>query len=425
MTRNQILEHAYASAADFTSALTELVTRESPTHDIAACDALADYLEATLRRDGFSVKRHPLQAAGDLLEGRLAGPGNGPRTLLLTHYDTVWPLGTLEVMPLRETDGIIYGPGVLDMKSGIAAALTALKIVRELDLTLAGDVTLLLTSDEETGSLHSRALIEELAGSHDRVLVLEPCRDDGALKVGRKGVGDFELHLSGRSAHAGNNPADGASALRELAHLLLYVEDLADEVAGTTVNVTMAKAGFAGNVIAELVQSPSCGQSCRARANNGNFDAVAGHWTTRFFDPAIFEGLIDDEAFVVTNGDAFVVQRFVTRHFTRCRTHMSSEIGQRVRQRQPLKGALIFITPDKILPFRDQVVIGTTRYCFAPCISIADMAMRHTTVHATQRLLTTINFRQRQFHFIKIQDPSLGVAPRVILARIFHKAKGI
>lgn len=254
MNRSKILENAYDSASTFGNYLSELVTRESPTHDKAACDALADHLEAVMKRDGFTVTRHERAEVGDVMEGRLGGTG-GPSTLLLTHYDTVWPLGTLEVMPLSEANGIIHGPGVLDMKGGIASAFTALGIARELNLPLTGDVTLLLTSDEETGSHHSRALIEELAESHDRVFVLEPARDDGALKVGRKGVGDFELHLSGRSAHAGNNPADGASALRELAHLLLYVEDLADEVAGTTVNVTMAKAGFAGNVIAEAADA--------------------------------------------------------------------------------------------------------------------------------------------------------------------------
>jgi glutamate carboxypeptidase len=116
-------------------------------------------------------------------------------------------------------------------------------------------VTLLVTSDEETGSHHSRALIERLAREHERVLVLEPGRDDGALKVGRKGVGQIHLQLNGRSAHAGNNPEDGASALRELAHLLLYVEDQADGVAGTTVNLTVARGGTTGNVIAEQAEA--------------------------------------------------------------------------------------------------------------------------------------------------------------------------
>lgn len=247
---SQILEQAYAAEQRYLTLLGELVSRESPTHDEAACDALADYLEGVLLERGFEVTRHERAGAGDIIEGRVSGAG-GPSSLLLCHYDTVWPVGTLAQMPWRRDGDLVFGPGVLDMKAGIVTALTAVELAQVNGLHLAGDVTLLLTSDEETGSHRSRALIEELALKHDHVFVMEPGRDDGALKIGRKGVGDFRLLLTGRSAHAGNNPADGASALRELAHLLLYVEDLADDVAGTTVNVTTASAGFATNVIAE------------------------------------------------------------------------------------------------------------------------------------------------------------------------------
>ncbi len=245
-----ILEAAYAAEPRYLELLADLVERESPTNDKAACDALADRLAALMADHGFAVTRHARAAAGDILEGRRTG-GTGPTTLLLCHYDTVWPLGTLAAMPFRRDGDKVFGPGTVDMKAGIATALTALTVLDELGLPLAGDVTLLVTSDEETGSHESRALIEALAREHDRVLVLEPGRDDGALKVGRKGVGTFELRFKGRSAHAGNNPSDGASALRELAHMLVYVEDLSDDVAGTTVNVTVATAGFATNVIAE------------------------------------------------------------------------------------------------------------------------------------------------------------------------------
>lgn len=246
----RILEQAYAVEDEFLTLLSDLVAYESPSSDVNALNRLADRLEAVLRERGFATTRHPRQGAGDIIEGRMDG-GDGPSTLLLCHYDTVWPLGTLAEMPWRREGDRVEGPGVLDMKAGIANAITAVGIARELGLPLVGPVTLLITSDEEVGSLHSREIIEERAGQHDRVFVMEPGRDDGALKVGRKGVGDFQLHLKGRSAHAGNNPADGASALRELAHMLLYVEDQADNVLGTTVNVTTAKAGFASNVIAE------------------------------------------------------------------------------------------------------------------------------------------------------------------------------
>jgi glutamate carboxypeptidase len=247
---------ARQQAQPYLETLKALVLSESPSHGKAACDALADLLEARLRRDGWDTTRTRQDEVGDQLIARLEAPGKDS-TLLLAHYDTVWPVGTLKRMPFKQ-DGDpeagsvkVYGPGVLDMKAGVATALHAPLLARELNLALRGPVTLLLTSDEELGSLRSRALIEELAKEYARVLVLEPGRDDGALKIGRKGVGDFYVAFTGRSAHAGNDPQSGASALRELAHFLLYVEGLNDEEAGTSVSLTVAEGGSASNVIAE------------------------------------------------------------------------------------------------------------------------------------------------------------------------------
>lgn len=234
----------------YLSTLEGLVRLESPTHDKAAVDALASHLEDLLSDRGWTVRRHRRERVGDVLEATVTGRG-GARTLLLTHMDTVWPLGTLERMPVRDDGERFWGPGTVDMKAGIATAVHAVDLLRSKGATPAGDVTLLVTTDEEVGSADSRALIEELAQRHDRVLVLEPARDDGALKIGRKGVGGYSVTFTGKSAHAGNDPAGGASALREMAHFLLFVEDLADEVAGTTVNLTTASGGIASNVIAE------------------------------------------------------------------------------------------------------------------------------------------------------------------------------
>ncbi|MFO7544868.1 MAG: M20 family metallopeptidase [Trueperaceae bacterium] len=254
MSRSVILEHAYASEEAFLSTLEALVTRESPTSSKVLCDALADYLQHEFQSDGWTVTRHARASVGDILEAHMPG-ADGPSTLILTHYDTVWPEGTLAEMPWKRDGDQVFGPGVLDMKAGIANAITAVRLTQAARIPLAGNVTLLATSDEETGSHHSQELIEKLAKEHDRVLVLEPGREDGALKTGRKGTGSFHVRFRGRSAHAGNNPADGASALRELAHFLLYVEDHADEVAGTTINLTVARGGIATNVIAEEAEA--------------------------------------------------------------------------------------------------------------------------------------------------------------------------
>jgi glutamate carboxypeptidase len=250
MTSDNLLKLALAEEDAYLSTLQALVGLESPTRDKVLCDKLADHLASVLTGDGWEVERERRAEAGDVLVARF-GPVAGPATLLLCHYDTVWPAGTLGSMPFRREGDRVHGPGVLDMKAGIATAVHAVRLLRRASARPRGPLTLLVTSDEETGSHHSRERIERLAEGHQRVLVLEPGRDDGALKVGRKGVGQVRVKLAGRSAHAGNNPEDGASALRELAHLLLYAEDLGDGDAGTTVNLTVARGGTTGNVIAE------------------------------------------------------------------------------------------------------------------------------------------------------------------------------
>ncbi|MEZ4631326.1 MAG: M20/M25/M40 family metallo-hydrolase [Deinococcales bacterium] len=242
------LQDAYALETNFLASLQKLVEIESPTHDKAACDRLADHLEQRLLADGWQVERLKQSEVGDQLVA-VMGEGKGD-SLLLCHYDTVWPVATLKTMPLSLRMASVM-VRVVDMKAGINLALHALEQIKAQGRRLRGKVTLLLSSDEETGSQHSRELIERLALEHERVLVLEPCKDDGALKIGRKGTAGYQLTFQGKSAHAGNNPKDGASALRELAHFLFFVEALGDEEAATSANLTVAKGGSVSNVIAE------------------------------------------------------------------------------------------------------------------------------------------------------------------------------
>jgi glutamate carboxypeptidase len=247
---------AQAERTIYLDTLKDLVKLESPTHDKAANDKVADYLENLLKNDAWAVERLSQTVVGDQLVARQDASGSVSKTdtvstLILCHFDTVWEVGTLQTMPLREENDKLFGPGVLDMKAGITTAIHALRLVKKNKLELKGPVTLMLTSDEETGSEYSKTLIESQAKRHDRVLVLEPSRDDGALKVGRKGIGGFEITFKGKSAHAGNNPKDGASAIRELANFLFFAEDLTDYEQGTTVNLTVAKGGTVSNVIAE------------------------------------------------------------------------------------------------------------------------------------------------------------------------------
>jgi glutamate carboxypeptidase len=248
-----VRDHVHARRPEYLSLLEALVGTETPTGDAEGGARLLARVRHELELDGWALTVTRRERVGDVLVARLAG-GSGPSTLLLAHYDTVHPVGTLARAPWREDGDVVTGPGVLDMKAGIAAAVLATRALATLGHPLRGPVTLLLTSDEESGSHESRAAIEAEALRHDRVLVLEPSRDDGALKVARKGVGLYRLHFQGRASHAGLAPEAGASALIELAHAALYAAGLAAPDLGTTVSPTVAQAGTVTNVVAERAE---------------------------------------------------------------------------------------------------------------------------------------------------------------------------
>lgn len=225
--------------------LRELVSRESPSDDSSRVTALACFIRDVLRARRVAAETLPCPPRGDAV---LATIGGGGGTLLLGHLDTVWPVGSLAENPFRIDDGRAYGPGVFDMKAGIAVALTVLP-------ALAGEaepppVSLLLVPDEELGTGASRDLLLTTARRHQRVLVLEPSAD-GAVKIERKGAGLFHLRFHGRAAHAGLEPESGASALAALARCVLFLESLADPATATTVTPSVARSGERTNVVPE------------------------------------------------------------------------------------------------------------------------------------------------------------------------------
>ncbi|MFC9120995.1 2-dehydropantoate 2-reductase [Streptomyces sp. NPDC057067] len=187
------------------------------------------------------------QRTGDILVRRY--PGNGDRpVLLLGHYDTVWPTGTLEEWPFRRDGDLITGPGVFDMKAGLVQAVWSLRALDALGLPRPA-CTLMLSGDEETGSLtSSEAIVAEARGSR-AALVFEAAAD-GAVKTARKGVGLFTVTVTGKEAHAGLDPDAGASAVEELAHQILYLAGLRDPEAGTSLNVGVIEGGTRSNVTA-------------------------------------------------------------------------------------------------------------------------------------------------------------------------------
>jgi glutamate carboxypeptidase len=164
--------------------------------------------------------------------------------------DTVWDVGTVAERPVRIDEGKLYGPGAEDMKGGIVVALWAMRALRELGLLPEQPITLLLTSDEETGSITSRPFIEAEARKHGLVFVMEPpVPPHGSLKTSRKGVGDYRVSVTGRAAHSGADHGKGINALEELAHQIRTIQGFTDYETGTTFNVGQAGGGTRRNVV--------------------------------------------------------------------------------------------------------------------------------------------------------------------------------
>jgi glutamate carboxypeptidase len=224
-----------------------LVRRESPTTDKAAVDRCGAELASRLQAIGGRVTRLPRTDRGDHLLTEF-GCGTS-QLLLLGHFDTVWPVGQLDRMPLTRKDGRLHGPGVFDMKAGIAIGMLATRALLETGTPVARRIVMLWTSDEEIGSGSSRAAIEDEARRSDAVLVLESSLPGGAVKTSRKGCGGYQVVVRGVSAHAGIEPQKGASAVQELAHQILRVNALQDLERGVSVNVVQVSGGVRSNVI--------------------------------------------------------------------------------------------------------------------------------------------------------------------------------
>ena len=253
MDKQALLHWCESEAGWVRRAIETLVRLESPSTDKAAVDRCGAEIASRLRDLGGIVETLAQPARGDHV--RAVFRGSARRILLLGHFDTVWPVGQIETMPLREDGGRLHGPGVFDMKSGIAVAMLAVRALHAIERGDRPTVIMLWTTDEEIGSGTSRALIEEEARRSDAVLVLEPALPGGAAKTSRKGCGDFELTVRGVAAHAGIDPGKGASAIHEIARHVLELAALQDLARGISVNVGRISGGSRTNVIAEHAQA--------------------------------------------------------------------------------------------------------------------------------------------------------------------------
>jgi glutamate carboxypeptidase len=226
-----------------------LVTHETPSRDKPRLDAFAALLAERLAAAGATSEIIPNPTHGNHVRAEFAQEIAAPPVLVLCHYDTVWPVGSLETHPFRVEEGRAYGPGIFDMQTSLALVEFGLHAVRDMALQLPRPVVVLITSDEEIGSGTSRELIEAEARRAAHVLVLESPLPGGVLKTARKGTGTYHLSVWGRAAHAGVEPENGINAIEELARQVLAVHRLARPEEGTTVSVGTIAGGTATNVI--------------------------------------------------------------------------------------------------------------------------------------------------------------------------------
>ncbi len=232
--------------------LRRLVEAESPSSHPASHDRVRRILSAALTDVGYHVTEAGIPGGPRHIyarpNSRKKGRGN---QLLVGHYDTVWPVGTLGDRPFTVNDNVVHGPGVFDMKGGLSQIVLALRAIRELDLDVPLTPIVFINADEEIGSRSSTTYVRMLARRSERAFVLEPALgEDGDIKTERKGIGRFTINVHGKAAHAGLDPEGGASAILELSHVIQTMFALNDPDNGITVNVGTIDGGIQPNVIA-------------------------------------------------------------------------------------------------------------------------------------------------------------------------------
>jgi glutamate carboxypeptidase len=237
-------------AAEILEGIRRWIEIESPSNDGAAVNRMVDQTEGEMRDIGAGIERMPgRDGFGDILIARSPWGGDGPGIMILSHLDTVHPIGTLETLPFERKGDEVYGPGIYDMKGGAYLAYYAFRhLIRE-GKTTKLPITFLFVPEEEVGSPTSRATIEAEAKKNKYVLVTEPARDGGKIVTSRKGNAEFTIRTEGRPAHAGLRHQDGRNAIKEMAQQILAVEGMTDYARGVTLSVGMIKGGTGRNVV--------------------------------------------------------------------------------------------------------------------------------------------------------------------------------
>ncbi len=247
-----LLEYIDSKQAEMLEFLKRLVNIDSGSYDKDGVDQVGDVLAEHLAALDFDVQRNAQKEYGDHVIGYKPGAGN-QRILFIGHMDTVFPLGTAQKRPFRIEGDRAFGPGVMDMKGGIACLIYALEALKSAAPETYDQITMdvVFNSDEELLSPTSKPIIESRAKNAHAACVFEPARPGGEYVIQRKGVGKYILTVAGRAAHAGAQPEDGRSAIEELAHKVIALHALTDAATGTNVNVGVIRGGERPNVIAD------------------------------------------------------------------------------------------------------------------------------------------------------------------------------
>jgi glutamate carboxypeptidase len=223
---------------------------ETPSDEPAAVNKLVDRVEGELRQLGARIERVPgRDGYGDVLKARSPWGGEGPGILVLSHLDTVHPLGTIKTQKFERKGDVVFGPGVYDMKGGAHLAFYAYRHLIRCARQTKLPITFLYIPEEEVGSPTSRQIIEREALKSKYVLVTEPAREGGKIVTARKGVARFDIEIKGRPAHSGARHEDGRSAIKEMAHQILAIEGMTDYGRGITTNVGIIRGGTFTNVV--------------------------------------------------------------------------------------------------------------------------------------------------------------------------------
>lgn len=252
-----VLRYLREHRQDMALLLQRLALAESPSDNPTAMPSVFALLASELEQDEMAVRLVPGRVSAGMLFAR---PRDRVKRsmlqLLVGHCDTVWPVGTIRQMPVQIEGDVLRGPGVFDMKGGLVQMLYALRAVKELGLHPPAESVVLINSDEEIGSPDSTPLIRRMARRAVRAFILEPAFGrTGKLKTARKASGNFDITITGRAAHAGINPEEGASAILEMSHQIQRLFALNDAARGITVNVGTIDGGLRSNVVASEVRA--------------------------------------------------------------------------------------------------------------------------------------------------------------------------